>query len=144
MSKFVAALIMCAAFMVGCSEKGEGLALPETGLQAALLNYYDVSGKNTGLTQKTVVITPEILKRLNALRFCGTGATTVPNYLALKYSNAAPRQIGFANFGSSEAPEYRVSFKFSGNDGEDLRSVCSQKDHQALADIILEVTGETW
>ena len=144
MIKFRAALIICAVFMAGCSEKGEGLALPETGFQSAHLNYYDVSGKNTGLTQRKVVITPDILKRLNAIRFCGSGATTVPNYLALEYSNAGPRQIGFINSGGPEAPSYRVSYKFSGGDGEELRSVCSQKGQKALADIILEVTGETW
>ncbi|MEP3892361.1 MAG: hypothetical protein ABJN69_18010 [Hellea sp.] len=88
----------------------------------------------------SVKLTHADLKKLDKIKFCSTGATTVLEYIIINYENGVQKRFGFVNFGSKDSPLLRVSYKFDGDSGEDLKWPCKDEDVSQFHEFIFSKT----
>jgi len=127
-----ASLVLSAMLLglTGCNSSKMSLPLGE--LSSAKHETWSADG----IEKREVSMTVDMVERLNSIKLCGTGATTVTEFLKLEYQNGDSAGFGIANFGSKEEPIYAIAYQFPGDDGADLRHPCSEGQHREFVEII--------
>jgi len=115
--------------IAGCG--GDTLNLPDAELDT--VTYRDMS-KN--VSNVLINFMQDDYNDLRKIKFCSTGATTVIHYIDITFKDDKKGQFGIVNFGAKDDPFYRVSHRFSGDKGEDLRWPCRKSDNVKFTEIV--------